>query len=164
MDFWGGASLWSNQEEGRSGSAMERLSAQVASSVKRKSPPELLSGVADSGGLFGGRGIAAARNLMASVGISRAGERQQSIAEPPPPSDFAAMELEQTRRLIATPQFELFEYGGDPSTICGGSVCGGQRVCAVKPGMCSFKHHPKLHDRLAPGFYIRPCVGRGGPS
>ena len=71
----GGASSWSNQEEGKSGSAMERLSAQVASSVKRKSPPKLLVGVADSGGLFGGRGIAAARNLMASVGINRATSR-----------------------------------------------------------------------------------------
>ena len=82
----------------------------------------------------------------------------------PPPSDTTSMELEQTRRMIATPQVELFEYGGDPSTICGGAVCGGQRVCVVKPGMCSFKHHPKLHDRLAPGFYIRPCLGRGGAS
>ena len=74
------------------------------------------------------------------------------------------MELEQARRMIATPQVELFKYGGDPSNICGGAFCGGQRVCVVKPGMCSYKHHPKLHDRLAPGFYIRPCLGRGGAS
>ena len=103
VDLSGGASAWSNQEEGKSGLAMERVSTQVASSVKRKSPPELLVGVADSGGLFGGRGIAAARNLMASVGISRAREREQFVADPPPPSDFASMELEQARRMIATP-------------------------------------------------------------
>ena len=84
MDLLGGASSWSNQEEGKSGSARERVSAQVASSVKRKSLPEILAGVADWGGLFGGRGIAAARNLMASVEISRAGERPQSVVEPPP--------------------------------------------------------------------------------
>ena len=37
-------------------------------------------------------------------------------------------------------------------------------MCVVKPGMCSFKHSLKLHSRLAPGFYIRPCLGRGGAS
>ena len=40
----------------------------ASSTVKRKSPPEFnLRGV-ESGGLFGGRGIAVARNLVASVG------------------------------------------------------------------------------------------------
>ena len=32
------------------------------------------------------------------------------------------------------------------------------------PGMCTFKHIPKLHTKLAAGFYIRPAVGRGGAS
>ena len=31
-------------------------------------------------------------------------------------------------------------------------------------GMCTFKHIPKLHTKLAAGFYIRPAVGRGGAS
>ena len=37
-------------------------------------------------------------------------------------------------------------------------------MCVVKPGMCSFKHSPKLHNRLAMWSYIRPCLGRGGAS
>ena len=32
------------------------------------------------------------------------------------------------------------------------------------PGMCTFKHIPKLHTKLAAEFYIRPAVGRGGAS
>ena len=35
-------------------------------------------------------------------------------------------------------------------------------MCVVKPGMCSYKHSPRLHHKLAPGFYICPCLGRVG--
>ena len=37
-------------------------------------------------------------------------------------------------------------------------------MCVVKPGLCSYKHSPKLDHKLAPGFYIRPCLGRGVAS
>ena len=32
------------------------------------------------------------------------------------------------------------------------------------PGMCTFKHIPKLNTKLAAGFYILPAVGWGGAS
>ena len=60
------------------------------------------------------------------------------------------------------PQVELFEYGEDPVTICGDYVCGSQRVCVALPGICTFKHSPKLDHKLAAGFYIRLTTEQGG--
>ena len=103
-----GTSAWMNQGEVDVGVATVQGSTHVASSVKQKSPPELNAGVADLGGLFGGRGIAAARNLMASVGMSRAGERPRSALQPPP-SVTRSYKLDLARRMVNTPQVELFE-------------------------------------------------------
>ena len=158
----------------------------ASSTVKRKSPPEFNPSGVISGGLFGGRGIAVARNLMASVSISRARERSRTNLHLSPdttlPSSWfrlarpsatpaASGSAKGNRTLVShetpdhqLPQVALFEYSWDYALICGGSVSNGQRVCVTHPGMCTFKHTPKLHTQLADGFYIRPAVGRGGAS
>ena len=158
----------------------------ASSTVKRKSPPEFNSSRVELGGLFSGRGIAVARNLMASVGISRAGERSLANLHTPPdttlPSSWfclatplappaASGSATGNRTPVSRetpdhqlPQVALFEYNGDSASICVGSVSYGQRVCVTHPGMCTFKHIPKLHTKLAAGFYIRPAVVREGAS
>ncbi|KAL7537841.1 hypothetical protein ACHAXR_008130, partial [Thalassiosira sp. AJA248-18] len=69
-----------------------------------------------------------------------------------PPPRMESMDGETTK---------LFFYNGVRSSICGGSVCGGARVCTVPPNTCRYKHVPKLHDLLAAGYYIKSPSGNG---
>mmetsp|Transcript_37932 Transcript_37932/g.81035 ORF Transcript_37932/g.81035 Transcript_37932/m.81035 type:complete len:184 (+) Transcript_37932:300-851(+) len=52
------------------------------------------------------------------------------------------------------PVVSLYKFTVRDSSICGGFISGGQRICVTALGLCPFKHSPKLHSRLAPGYYI----------